>query len=174
MGTIRNPEPVKFFVAMTFSPDIFPEVVLKRLEARWGELDICSKILDFSFTQYYEKEMGSGLKKMWVGFTEPRPPVDLVEIKRETNEIEARLSRAGRRRVNLDPGYIEKAKMILASTKNFSHRIYLGKGIYGDLQYRFRQGKFTFLEWTYPDYKSEEAVAFFAALRKKYVRQLEA
>ncbi len=173
MGTIRNPEPVKYFTAITFSPTVSPKEIVARLEAAWGRADIRSEPLEFSFTRYYEKEMGPSLRKFWLGFELLRLPEELVEIKRKTNEMEAAFASSNGRRVNLDPGYIERAKMILASTKNFSHRIYLGKGIYGDLQYRFRQGAFTFLEWTYPDYQSAAAVDFFTALRKKYVQQLE-
>ncbi len=174
MGIIQQPQPVKFFAGITFSPETDVPTVLNALQKILGEIDVQTEKVDFSFTRYYEREMGPGLKKFWVGFAALRDPGDLALIKRKTNAIEADFMENNRRRVNIDPGYIEKAKMILASTKNFSHRIYLGRSIYGDLQYRYRQGTFTFLEWTYPDYQSKTALDFFMTLRKKYVNQLEA
>ncbi len=173
MGTIHLPEPVKFFAAITFAPFVDFEKLLDRLQSLLGAIDVRSPAIDFSFTRYYEKEMGPDLRKQWVGFEKLRDPAELAEIKTQTNQIESEFSESGRRPVNLDPGYIEKAKMVLASTKNFSHRIYLERGIYADLQYRFRRGAFTFLEWTYPDYQSETAVRFFEQLRRKYVKQVE-
>jgi hypothetical protein len=88
-----------------------------------------------------------------------------------TNEIEAAFLSNGRRQVNIDPGYLTGANVILATTKNFDHRMYLGKGIYGDVHLRYRREKFHFNDWTYPDYKDMMVIDFFARLRKVYMKE---
>lgn len=173
MSRIKNPFPVKYFSAILFTPDFWVDEVHSQLIEILGSMDHTSPIFDFGYTDYYEEEMGASLKKQFVSFERLRPPDEIASIKLKTNAIEEQFMAGGRRRVNLDPGYIEEAKMILATTKNFSHRIYLKNGIYGDLQYRFRGGAYTFLEWTYPDYKDEIAVTFFREIRKIYGQQLE-
>ncbi len=173
MGHARVPVPVKFFSAILFASEIDPNEIHKALTKQFGRIDHESPIFDFTYTNYYAAEMGKSLKKQFVSFEQLRMPDELSAVKCESNKIEEKFYQENQRCVNLDPGYIELAKMILASTKNFSHRIYLGKGIYGDLQYRFRSGKYTFLEWTYPDYKDTVAMNFFREIRNIYNHQLE-
>ena len=115
--------------------------------------------------------MGSDLKKIFMCFTQLIHPGRLPEIKIETNRIEETWSRDNKRRVNIDPGYITGAKLVLASTKDFVHRIFLADGIYGDVQLQFRQNRFRIQKWTYPDYQTEMALTFFQKVRKKYVRE---
>ena len=86
--------------------------------------------------------------------------------------IEKKYSKENRRTINIDPGYIEKAKFILVTTKNYSHRIYLGSGIFADLQYRMKDGKFQVHEWTYPDYRQKKIINFFNQTRSTYLVQL--
>ena len=89
-----------------------------------------------------------------------------------TNELEASTAHRGRRSVNYDPGYLEAAKLVLATTKNFDHRLYLGNGIYGDVQLRFRKGAFAAMDWTYPDYQQQSVLDFFHLVRSWYLRRL--
>jgi len=173
VGRVKTPVPVKFFSAILFAPDVNPAEIYRILTDRFGPIDHKSPVFEFTYTNYYAAEMGESLKKQFVSFERLRLPDDLAAAKLQSNKMEEAFYREGRRRLNLDPGYIERAKMILASTKNFSHRIYIGEGIYGDLQYRFRAGRFTFLEWTYPDYKDAVALDFFHDIRKIYSNQLE-
>ena len=114
--------------------------------------------------------MGKDLKKVFVVFYGFYDPGCLADSKIRTTAMEGEFSE-GNRKVNLDPGYITAAKLVLATAKDFAHRIYLGRGIYGDVQYRFRQGKFEPSAWTYPDYQTDLAVAFFAEVRQNFLKQ---
>ena len=120
--------------------------------------------------------MGRGLKRRFYSFSESIKPDRLVDIKLLTNEIEDRFSRSAdfpSRRINLDPGYISPAKLVLASTKNYSHRIYLAKGIYAEVTLYFEKGTFHSFPWTYPDYKSKEYLEIFNKIRGGYLKILK-
>lgn len=124
-------------------------------------------------TQCYEKEMGSRLSKVFYAFEDLWAPGHLVRIKLETNGLETQALRdfdPGRdgRIVNIDPGYVEYAKMVLASAKNGANRIYLEQGIFAESTLYFVDGTFHAWPRTYPDYKTEEYIAFFNELRKRY------
>lgn len=171
MGTIRDVLKVKPICAVTFQPRIELSQIVRALQSILGSVEDQSTIFDFSFSDYYREEMGTGLKKVFMSFQNSIHPSELPGKKLETNALEDRWSVKSERRVNLDPGYITGAKLVLASTKNFSHRIYLEDGIYGDLQLRFRQNRFHPNEWTYPDYQTELAFSFFRKVREKYIQQ---
>ena len=173
MGRVRIPIPVKYFSAILFCQESNLIEIYQRLENQFGQIDLMSPVFDFSYTDYYFSEMGESLRKQFVSFEKLQSPDKLDSFKIQTNKIEKMFYLGGKRCVNLDPGYVEKAKMVLASTKNYSHRIYLRNGIYADLQYRFRAGAYTFLEWTYPDYKDIIAMNFFRDIRRIYNKQLE-
>jgi hypothetical protein len=147
--------------------------VLVILKGKLGEIDLKSKIFDFVYTDYYQKEMGDQLKKVYISFEPLFYSEKMPEIKIYTNLLEKQFSVGNKRKVNLDPGYIEKAKLILVTTKNYSHRIYLGSGIFGDLQYRMMSGSFQWTDWTYPDYKEDEVVHFFKRVRDRYCREVD-
>jgi hypothetical protein len=173
VGKIRIPVDVKFFCAVTFSNYEEFEKVKKILEAAFGPIEIVSAVYDFNFTQYYFEEMGGNLKKQILGFEQLVSPDSLADKKILTNEIENKFSVKKKRRLNLDPGYLSAANAVLATTKNFDHRIYLGKGIYGDVHLRYRGRKFHFNSWTYPDYRDIIVIDFFARLRKSYMKEYE-
>ncbi|MGB9920721.1 MAG: DUF4416 family protein [Moorellales bacterium] len=174
MGRAREPEPVKLFVGVLAAvPEMLPEV-RGRLEEVLGPVDLASPVWDFHYTRYYEAEMGPTLKRQFWGFASLMDPGRLPEIKLLTNRLEEEWAVRGRRRVNLDPGYLASAKVVLVTTKDFSHRVYLGRGIYGEITLMYRRGQFLPLPWTYPDYRSPDYHRFFAELRALYRRQLEA
>jgi hypothetical protein len=102
---------------------------------------------------------------MWIGFERPRPRGYLARAKHTAVWIEQRLSEAGRRTVNIDPGYVDPAQVVLATAKNYSHRIYIGKGYYAEVTLIYSGGDFRPLDWTYPDYRGETALTFFRELR---------
>jgi len=165
MGKIQKSIPVKLFAGIISNSKealIEAENHLKRM---LGAIDFESPVIDFGFTDYYDNEMGRPLFRKWVTFEKPEEAEKLPLIKIETNSLEGALSVSGKRRVNIDPGYITLSKVVLASTKDFSHRICLSKGIYGEVTLIFKQKVFTFLPWTYPDYKSETALKFFSEIR---------
>ncbi len=171
MGSIREPLRVKPICAVTFRDGIELTLISRELEKVFGPVENQSSVYDFRFTRYYEEEMGTDLKKVFFSFSRLAKPESLSEMKIRTNAFEEAWSEKGKRRINLDPGYITGGKLVLASTKDFSHRIYLDKGIYGDVQLRFVRGQFLVSEWTYPDYQTELALTFFQKVRNRFVQQ---
>jgi len=147
----------------------------KKLSQRFGPSDFKSPVLSFRYTDRYEKEMGANLKRKFISFTKLIDPAKIVEIKLFTNQFEENFlyPHSNQRRLNLDPGYITLAKLVLATTKNFQHRIYLREGIYAEITLRYKKGKgFVPWKWTYPDYRSEEYLEIFNHLRKIYYHQI--
>ena len=139
-----------------------------RLKKIFGRVDFQSEPLDFNYTTYYEKEMGSDLKRRFISFSKLIPIEDLYRIKIYTNRLEAKLSNHMQRQVNIDPGYMDLAKLVLASTKDYAHRIYLGKGIFAEITLSYRNTSFIPNDWTYPDYRSQEYIGIFNEIRKLY------
>ncbi|UCF63730.1 MAG: DUF4416 family protein [bacterium] len=174
MGQIRIYPPVKYFAAITYSSGNDLEEVKRSLEKLISPVDEISRVFPFSqFTDYYDAEMGNDLQKSFLSFQDLKPAELLPDIKISTNQLELKFIKNDLRCVNIDPGYVCAAKMILATTKDYDHRIYINRGIFGDVHYRYRQGEFRFNDWTYPDYKQPEVVAFFTETRKIYLQQLK-
>ena len=165
-------KPVKLICAVMLAPSANLKSIDSALISRFGAIDLRSDKFDFSFTDYYRKEMGSNLTKQFYSFDNLIAPDQLSAIKNKTIEIEAQHAVGGRRTVNIDPGYIEESKLVLASTKNFSHRIYLGRNIWGEITLRFIKGEFVDHPWTYPDYMTPTALGFFKKARGRYREQL--
>lgn len=144
----------------------------------FGEIAVESETFPFGFTAYYDREMGAGLIRQFVGFRRLVRQDQLVDIKLLTGQMEAELgtrtSGGLRRSVNLDPGYVTLAKVVLATTKDRDHRIYLGEGVFAEVTLRWTRGRLTPQPWTYPDYCSEQATAFLGAMRAYVHRALEA
>ncbi len=173
MGRIGVPKPVKLIMSVIATDgQLFPEVS-EVLAASYGGVDFESDTLPFDCTQYYTPEMGEGLLRRFYTFRPLIPRELLVRIKRETNERETQFAAAGKRRVNLDPGYISAEHLILATTKGYTHRPYLGEGIYADLTLIYRDGEFRPLEWTYPDYASFQIREILQGIRKRYLQELK-
>jgi len=147
------------------------------LENEFGPIEIKSPVIDFDFTDYYEVEMGKNLLRLWLSFAQPVALDCLLAMKYKTMGIEKRfLDPNGKRRINLDPGILTLCNLILATTKTYYHRIYLGKGIYAEVALIYRHNNFEPLVWTYPDYRTDTALNFFKAARQsllgtKFTRQ---
>ncbi len=174
MGTIRLPEPAKLVVSILGGDVALLEEAEAALQEAFGPVDYRTDLLPFHHTAYYEPEMGPDLKRRIVAFQRLVDPGDLSAIKRKTNALEERWAVEGKRRVNLDPGYVDLGKLVLASTKNHAHRIYLGQGIYAEVTLQYRSGRFQPWPWTYPDYASEEYCRLFGEIRALYQAQLRA
>jgi len=178
MAQAIEPPPVKFIVGLILAHESPAEAVRRRLEAAYGQIDLETAALPFVATRYYEREMGSELQRLFWSFEPLIAPDTLAGIKRETNAVERAYAmdegQRWRRRVNLDPGYVDLAKLVLATTKDRQHRLYLGQGIYAEVTLRFTAGRFAPWEWTYPDYRTPEYLAFFDAVRRRYRQQLTA
>lgn len=173
MGEIKTHLPVKFFCAVTFAPTIDLQPVLTVLEKTFSGIEKSSEPFDFSsFTEYYDDEMGKDLRKIFVVFTKLMPPESLVSAKIQTNSMEDRWLIDSKRSVNLDPGYVSDAKLVLATTKNYNHRLYLGKGIYGDIHLNYTNKSYQPQPWTYPDYAQPGVIEFFNIVRSNYFHQL--
>lgn len=172
MGQPKAPKPVKLVMSliMGFEP-LFPEVV-SDLRSSYGETDFESPWMVFGFTDYYATEMGKDLKRRVLAFRRLIPPDALPSVKLETNNIEQKYTDHGRRKANIDPGYVSAHQMILATTKAYTHRPYLRDGIYADVTLMYRRGSFRDLEWTYPDYRQPEMVEMFNGIRSSYLYQL--
>lgn len=168
-------KPVPFFVGILISDEALWNDVHSALTSHLGEIDFVSEKIDFEkFTDYYEPEMGENLVRFWAAFKKLRSPKELVEMKWICTEIEEKFASDGHRKVNIDPGYLTEAKIILASFKNFSHRIYLSRSVFADMQSMFVGGQYVPMRWTFADYKSDIAQDFFQKLRVKYREWLKA
>lgn len=134
----------------------------ERLTAVFSPPDLESAVFDFDFTIYYNEEMGAPLYRRFVSFEELIDPGQLPDIKLLTNKIEGETARNGKRTVNLDPGYLSHANVIIATAKNHYHRVPLQKGIYAHIEYVIKKkNTLTPLEWTYPDFRSPGYMDFF-------------
>lgn len=172
MAVVQNPPPVKLIVAlMTADPRLFQKAS-RELESRCGPIDAASPDVRDDHFVHYEKEMGPGLVKRIVSFERLIDPAQLPAIKVETNALERRLSESGRRSMNLDPGYMTRGNLVLASATPRPRRIYLGDGIYAELELIYESGRFKPLPWTYPDYRQPAVLAFLEQVREAYLRQL--
>ncbi len=172
MGTAQRPEPVKLIAGLLARELGLLEQAAERLQQAFGALEAVSRPVPFTYTRYYAQELGSHPWRQFLAFSVLIDPGDLAAVKLRTNELERTWAGDGLRPVNIDPGYISLSKLVLASTKNHWHRIYIGLGVYAEVTLPFRQGAFRPQEWTYPDYRAPEHLAFFTATRERYHRQL--
>lgn len=166
MAEIKEPQKVFAFVGLIFLGDFEIDRALKFFDRILGDVRKKSDIILFTHTAYYNKEMGENLFRQWVLFQKLVFPDILVELKHKSNEIEKKfLNKDGGRIINIDPGLVSLNNIVLASTKNYTHRVYLGKGIYAEVTLIYKQGQFRPLEWTYPDYHEKTALRFFTEAR---------
>ncbi len=205
MGKIRKYNPVKLIIGFIYKDEAVFTKAKEKLRRKFGKIDFQSPALDFNYTDYYEPEMGSGLKRRFISFGRLIPMQELYRIKLYTNRLEnhglpsfrqshrleshglpsfrpqghglascgqshrqsRRLENQGRL-INIDPGYVDLAKLVLASTKDYAHRIYLRKGIFAEITLSYRGNSFSPNDWTYPDYRSAEYIGIFNQIRKLY------
>ena len=172
MGKVKEPLPVKLIASLFAGSGELLEEARVRLSQEFGPVDYESELLPFDHTNYYAAEFGENLKRRFVAFEELVHPGKLAEIKRLTNALEMEWAVEGKRRINIDPGYVSHSKLVLATTKNHAHRIYLGQGIYAEVTLHYCRGTFRPWLWTYPDYASPPLIAIFNHIRELYVKQL--
>ncbi|OGX26308.1 MAG: hypothetical protein A3J51_04745 [Omnitrophica WOR_2 bacterium RIFCSPHIGHO2_02_FULL_45_21] len=214
MGKTKIPPPAKLIIGLIYKPvrqwfgsqysqshkqNAVKDKVLDILKRRFGEIDFLSQELDFDYTDYYYPELGKPLKRIHLSFKRLLCEDKLIYIKLYTNKLEERFSRKQKRRINIDPGFLSLGKVILATTKNYSHRVYLGRGIFAEATLFYGTGKYKPLShttakiaeshrrrrfsckeatfrpwpWAYPDYQSKEYIAVFNAIRKLYQEQIK-
>jgi hypothetical protein len=172
MGTPEKPEAVRLFAGIMFDKQFGVGRVLDELEDRFGPAESVYGPVPFAWSDYYAGEMGGTLLKTYVCYGKLADRDTLPDIKLWTNDIEQRHAEAGRRKVNIDPGYLARDKLALATTKDFYHRLFLRSGIYGEVTLHFRQGRFRHFSWTYPDYREEMFHEFLIKARADLVGEL--
>lgn len=164
-----KPLPVKIFLGIISSEVALFEELLPLLEKMLGPSDIKGPVWPWEHTDYYKKEMGENLKKQFIFFHKLADPGTIADIKLKTVELEKKyLNNEGGRRVNLDPGYLDSARVVLVSTDDYSHRVYIGKGIYGEATLIYSGNDFQILPYTYPDFRLKEYHALFKKARSIY------
>jgi len=165
MGIIKEPSSTKLFAAVMYTQTFDLRQALSELTSSYGEIELFYGPVPFLWSDYYEDEMGRGLLKYYAVFKEPFHRSFLPSVKNHTNELEQTYSQDGKRIVNIDPGYLAKDKLVLASTKDFYHRLYLGDGIFGEVTLHYRKGCFRYFSWTYPDYQEPAFLEFLESGR---------
>jgi len=180
MSVPQMPTPARILVSIIFSEtgpgsrSNFIENVIKSLTRKLGQTDFVSEVSQFTQTRYYEQEMGGGLQRVFVSFKKLVPREQLAWIKLFTNRLEIEFARPdGSRCCNIDPGLLTVENFILATGKNFTHRIYLKDGIFSEVTLLFQNGKFRTLPWTYRDYAAEPVVEMLTAMRKNLMKELK-
>ena len=172
MAKASQPAAIKLICGMISAETHLFDAAADALAEAFGPVEQTGEVMAFDFTHYYDAEMGSPLWRRFVSFAGPHAPDILADAKLRTNAIERRFAdqRAGcggpPRPVNLDVGYVEAAKLVLASMKNFSHRVYLRDGVYAEVTMTYRRGRWEPLAWTFPDYRSGRYDGFLSAVRE--------
>jgi hypothetical protein len=164
--------PVKLVCGVIYKEEALYGEVKRRLEPEWGRADLESPAFAFDLTDYYEAEMGPGLRRRFMSFEKLAPPESLAALKLKTIDLEEAVRResgAPGRPVNVDPGYLTASALIMATAKDFSHRVPLEQGIYAHLEFLFTKTGIRILDWTYPDFRREPCQDFFRSVREIYL-----
>tara|TARA_B100000315_G_scaffold242011_1_gene263668 strand:- start:2532 stop:3056 length:525 start_codon:yes stop_codon:yes gene_type:complete len=172
MLTIQLPHKVKFICGFIFSQNSIYKKAKNILEDSFGKIDFESKEIDFNGTAYYEKETGKDLKRRFISFKKLRAPSSFAAIKLFSIGIEKKFALNSKRKINIDPGYLNEAKLVLTTTKDFAHRIYLKQGVFAEVTLSFNNGKYRHFPTTFPDYRTEAQKNIFHSIRKIYREQL--
>ncbi len=172
MGTVGMPEIAILFVGMLYADTVVLHSVQTILEETYGAVLLETPASQWEQSRYYEQELGWPLFRKFVFYRRIIHPEDLADIKTKTNEMEGSFSVDGNRRINLDPGYLTLSKIVLASTKNYAHRIYLRNGIYGEVTLYYKHGTFRPHLFTYQDYQKQDCLDMFMQARKLLAEQI--
>jgi len=173
MSRPQPPSPAKLVIGLFMKAKALLAPAAEALAGTFGPVDLVSPWMPFDYTSYYEPEMGAPLFRRILAFQNLIAQDDLPAVKQRTNRLENDHADDGQRRINIDPGYLLMERFVLATGKNFSHRIYIGENIYADLTLTYTKGAFQALPWTYPDYASAEIRQFLLQVRHKYSMDLK-
>lgn len=174
MATPQPVKPVKLVIALLFVDAQRLQLAVQEMTTAFGPIDYISPHFAFEATNYYFNEMGAPIARVFYSFAQLVSPEELAAIKLRTNEIEHTLAADGKRTVNLDPGYLDTDKFVLASAKYHGYKIYLRDGIWADMTLHYEKGRFTALPWSFPDFKSGAYEKVFLRVREIYKKQLQA
>jgi hypothetical protein len=173
MSVPREPKNAKLVVGFFMKDKKLLKPFTEKLYQALGPVDMVSAWIPFDFTSYYETEMGAPLFRRLLTFEKLILQDQLAHVKLYTNKLEMQYMESGKRQINADPGILSHERFVLATGKNFTHRIYLKNGIFADLTLIFTQGRFQELPWTYPDYKDKNILSFLEKVRNKYLIDLK-
>jgi hypothetical protein len=178
MGRPRRAEPVKLFVGLLGGDEDLLRRARQLLTRAWGPIEHETPIRDFTYSDYYRAEMGEGLRRVFLVFERPIAADEIAEIKLATNALEKEIADQAmadvERPVNIDPGYVDLAKLVLATTKDRSHRIYLGQGIYAEVTLHYSDERWQASPWTYPEFHEPDIQAFLSDVRRSLHEQRRA
>ena len=172
MSLPQHPKPAKLVVGFFLKDKALAAAVTRDLQERLGPVDMVSAWLPFDFTTYYKQEMGAPLHRRLLVFKALIDQTQLAAIKQMTNRLERKYQREDQRRVNIESGYLLPERFVLATGKNYTHRIYIGEYMYADLTLIYQKGAFRALPWTYPDYADDRMIDFLTLVRNKYMLEL--
>jgi len=173
MFIFSQKRPVKLITSIIFREQEFLARAEGRLRKLYGPLEDLQKVSPFDFTDYYYEEFGKPLNRKLICFKRLVDTEKFYKIKQATNSIEDRYRERGKRKVNIDPGYVTEAKLVLWTTKDYTHRIYIGRQIYAESTLYYEDGTFKPWPWTYPDYASGDLVEYFNDVRGIYIKDLK-
>lgn len=174
MSSPRSYHPALIFTAVLFSPSVNREKIIGELRSKIGDFLVCSREVDFVWSDYYEPEMGKDLKRLFIVYKDIVQRDKIVKIKRLTDEMEKEYSKDGKRTINIDPGLLCMENLILATNKPFFHRIYLSDGVYAEVTMFYKHDTYNPIEyWTYPEYRSTPVLDFFNNARSLIVASLK-
>lgn len=177
MWQLKKPKPVKLIIGIIATDADACEKAANALQQKFGKIDLLSEIWQFDNTNYYIDELGDSPVRQFVAIEKLIDPGEIADIKHATNKMEEELAQTLDcnlpRPVNLDPGYIETSKLVLATTKNFSHRVYIGQNMWAEVTLMYIKGRWKGFEFTFPDYKSGKYDKFLSKVREKLYNQLK-
>ncbi len=173
MAEIAPYQPVLLFVGILFREEEVVNEAFRIMDEEFPPFDLKSETIPFGYSNYYDTEMGSGIKRCWVASGELRDPSKLAKWKLFTDGIERRLSIDGRRQINLDPGFVGLSKVVLASLKDHPQRVPLESGVYAEFELIFNNNKWDDLPWTYRDYADKPAKNFLTEVRSQLYHRLK-
>lgn len=167
-GRMAEPQsvlPAKLIIGIMHADEHTLALTIYALVQQFGPIEINGPTISFGFTTYYEEEMGVNLKKIYLAFVKKINPESLSSIKQFTNQLEQKYAPAGKRKINVDPGYVTEHHVVLASTKPSPYRVYLSHGIYGQIVLIYTKQGWKNVEKTFEDYKQKEVQEFLNSAR---------
>ena len=176
MWDVQRPQPVKLIIGILAADRQCLEMARLKVIETFGQADLVSPVYPFDMTEYYKEQTGADILRQFVSIEQLIDPGRLAEVKHKTNQMEKELAESLKtpfpRPVNFDPGYVEPSKLVLASTKNFAHRVYIGSGIWAEVTLTYNKGLWQVYPYTFPDFKSGRYSEFLSEVREKLVGQL--
>jgi len=177
MWQTSDPKPQKLIAGLLGADVHCLEAACDALEKQFGEIDLRSDVWDFEYTAYYRDEIGPTILRQFISFTKLVNPGELAQIKHDTNTLEEGLAiilnKGYPRPINIDPGLIEPGKLVLATTKNYCHRVYIGKQMWAEVTLIYEKGAWKTMPYTYPDYRDSKYHQFFEKVRHRLLEQLK-